>query len=945
MCMHVSAGDVCCVVSYDTTMGYVMLPDGSTLAQYDSVCGYETDSVLLTAQAKPGFKFEGWSDQNTDNPRTVSFGDYLEKLAPMFSEIPTYCADIWVEGYGGMIISEDGDTLAYTSNSTYGADVKSLCRYEGDSAVIKVITFDNYRMNGWQDGSMNTTRTIYFGSDMDSYGVSFDTIMEFCMPVSYDQKAGSLVDNAGNVYNSGDSICGLNTDSITLRFVANRGYEFSYWFDQSTDSVITIAYDMYDVNVYTDSIEAICIYPSVKGMGYVLTADGDTLARPNYNPMPTCGYEGETVTLTAVPASGYAFKGWMGAFDSDNMTSATITLPYGQAADVVAVFDSIMEFCMPVSYDQKAGSLVDNAGNVYDPGDSICGLNTDSITLRFVANRGYEFSYWFDQSTDSVITIAYEQLEINVHTDSLNQVCVYPYISDAVGGIILSAEGDTLAQPDYNPMPLCGYAGEEVTFVAVPSSNYKFSGWQTLSTTSEITETSATITLTLSEDMSINAVFDSIVTECISVSVFPDSSYGYVISSTGELGNGEQVCGLSGDSLTLTAVAKDGFVFAGWSNQSSSETIRLVYGDEDGFIYAMFAPDSVVVNAVASKDGLGTVEGSGTYAIGDTVMLVAHAGRTSAFKQWSDGETSNVRTVVVTKNLPTFEAEFVEISNTQTVSSELSDCTPSVDGSTEWNLVSTTEMVATLALDGFVDSLHLDYLALNSYVDVVVTDDEEQTMYFAFFADSTMKEYLGSYSVSYVDGYPQLEKLSNNPLDWIVYASDPTTKTLESSLVIPAGSKFMAIGLQNTKATSVAELSNSFSNLSMNLGILTFDLDVESNDETLGSVTGKGEYLGGDTVRIEATPTEGNVFIKWSDGDTNASRVVSVTDDMLYTAYFGVETSVETVANAADGLVNVYTASGVLVRANVEAADAVKGLKKGVYVVGNKKVVVLTDAE
>ena len=780
MCMHVSAGDVCCVVSYDTTMGYVMLPDGSTLAQYDSVCGYETDSVLLTAQAKPGFKFEGWSDQNTDNPRTVSFGDYLEKLAPMFSEIPTYCADIWVEGYGGMIISEDGDTLAYTSNSTYGADVKSLCRYEGDSAVIKVITFDNYRMNGWQDGSMNTTRTIYFGSDMDSYGVSFDTIMEFCMPVSYDQKAGSLVDNAGNVYNSGDSICGLNTDSITL---------------------------------------------------------------------------------------------------------------------------------------------------------------------RFVANRGYEFSYWFDQSTDSVITIAYEQLEINVYTDSLNQVCVYPYISDAVGGIILSAEGDTLAQPDYNPMPLCGYAGEEVTFVAVPSSNYKFSGWQTLSTTSEITETSATITLTLSEDMSINAVFDSIVTECISVSVLPDSSYGYVISSTGELGNGEQVCGLSGDSLTLTAVAKDGFVFAGWSNQSSSETIRLVYGDEDGFIYAMFAPDSVVVNAVASKDGLGTVEGSGTYAIGDTVMLVAHAGRTSAFKQWSDGETSNVRTVVVTKNLPTFEAEFVEISNTQTVSSELSDCTPSVDGSTEWNLVSTTEMVATLALDGFVDSLHLDYLALNSYVDVVVTDDEEQTMYFAFFADSTMNEYLGSYSVSYVDGYPQLEKLSNNPLDWIVYASDPTTKTLESSLVIPAGSKFMAIGLQNTKATSVAELSNSFSNLSMNLGILTFDLDVESNDETLGSVTGKGEYLGGDTVRIEATPTEGNVFIKWSDGDTNASRVVSVTDDMLYTAYFGVETSVETVANAADGLVNVYTASGVLVRANVEAADAVKGLKKGVYVVGNKKVVVLTDAE
>lgn len=38
--------------------------------------------------------------------------------------------------------------------------------------------------------------------------------------------------------------------------------------------------------------------------------------------------------------------------------------------------------------------------------------------------------------------------------------------------------------------------------------------------------------------------------------------------------------------------------------------------------------------------------------------------------------------------------------------------------------------------------------------------------------------------------------------------------------------------------------------------------------------------------------------------------------------------------------VNVYTTDGVLVRKHVDASKATAGLKKGVYVIGNKKVLV-----
>ena len=37
-------------------------------------------------------------------------------------------------------------------------------------------------------------------------------------------------------------------------------------------------------------------------------------------------------------------------------------------------------------------------------------------------------------------------------------------------------------------------------------------------------------------------------------------------------------------------------------------------------------------------------------------------------------------------------------------------------------------------------------------------------------------------------------------------------------------------------------------------------------------------------------------------------------------------------------MVNVYTVGGVLLKSNVKAADALEGLPKGAYIVGNKKV-------
>lgn len=53
-----------------------------------------------------------------------------------------------------------------------------------------------------------------------------------------------------------------------------------------------------------------------------------------------------------------------------------------------------------------------------------------------------------------------------------------------------------------------------------------------------------------------------------------------------------------------------------------------------------------------------------------------------------------------------------------------------------------------------------------------------------------------------------------------------------------------------------------------------------------GTVTGGGTYESGTTATLTATPNSGYKFVKWSDGDTNATRTVTVTADASYTAEF-----------------------------------------------------------
>lgn len=57
-----------------------------------------------------------------------------------------------------------------------------------------------------------------------------------------------------------------------------------------------------------------------------------------------------------------------------------------------------------------------------------------------------------------------------------------------------------------------------------------------------------------------------------------------------------------------------------------------------------------------------------------------------------------------------------------------------------------------------------------------------------------------------------------------------------------------------------------------------------------GTVSGAGQYDAGTEAKISATPNSGYAFDRWSDGDTNTSRYITMNSSKTFTAYFAEHT-------------------------------------------------------
>lgn len=80
-----------------------------------------------------------------------------------------------------------------------------------------------------------------------------------------------------------------------------------------------------------------------------------------------------------------------------------------------------------------------------------------------------------------------------------------------------------------------------------------------------------------------------------------------------------------------------------------------------------------------------------------------------------------------------------------------------------------------------------------------------------------------------------------------------------------------------------------------------YTISVTSANTDQGTVSGGGTYSEGSRVNISATPKAGYQFDKWNDGNTSATRTVSVSQDESFVAQFKVADSTEPGGTGGDG--------------------------------------------
>ncbi len=455
----------------------------------------------------------------------------LSQYAGDTIKIAFYCQSLWsggdndlhidnilVAGAADTTVTPATDSLTVTlavNDATMGTTTPAPGTYtffEGDNAIASATANSGYHFVQWMlvagtytdsmtnnpismtvDSTMlgmNVTLTAIFAAD--STPVGGDTTYTVTLLVN-DTNMGSAMSSADE-YNAGDV--------AVVMALSNPGYRFVNWTEGatvvSTDNPysFTVTSDItLTANFEADSASSADSLTVITGvndatMGTVTPAPG----------IHRYGL-GEVYTVTATPADGYFFAGWVYTinFAGFNITDTLYDIPstlsdtvyesdLGMTLSFTALFtaDSIPSFnadSIAITYavnDASMGTINPAPGTYYY-------AETDSIHVIATPFDGYQFVGWAMQSTFfgyTYDTIVYTTE--NVFNESLEDMggavitLTALFASDTVGPqptmytVTLSTNNATMGSVSGAGV----YAeGSTVTITATPNEGYSFVGW------------------------------------------------------------------------------------------------------------------------------------------------------------------------------------------------------------------------------------------------------------------------------------------------------------------------------------------------------------------------------------------------------------------------------------------------------------------------------------
>jgi len=338
---------------------------------------------------------------------------------------------------------------------------------------------------------------------------------------------------------------------------------------------------------------------------------------------------------------------------------------------------------------------------------------------------------------------------------------------------------------------------------------------------------------------------------------------------------------------TVTFVEENGFTYNG--RPARRAKIHIVaedyttYKDYYVIVYALNDdPSYYTLTATANPTAGGSVTMSpagGTYIEGSSVQLTATANTGYNFTQWSDGVTTNTRTVTVNADA-SYEAQFALQQFTVTT-----NVTPteggSVTGGGPYDYGSTATLTAT-ANPGYE---FVEWNDHNTNASRIVTVTENVT-YTATFQ-------LQSYNVTVNVDDPSHGTVSGGGS--YIHGTEATVQAY------PAEDYHFLRWSDGTTTNpytfTVTEPKSLVAYFEMD-EITYYTVTVVSANNTMGTVTGTGSVREGRTTQISATANTGYHFTQWQDGNTDNPRTITVNGNVTYTASFAPNTYTITALSA-----------------------------------------------
>ena len=506
----------------------------------------------------------------------------------------------------GAYYSNTYHTITVDPNITHGT-----VRLDGNKTSGKYRQGDKVTVTFVADEGYHLTEITGIGQDYVFSGNTFTFSMlnkDFTISATFEKNQSYSVAFAVSPAGSGtvDFVQDSVTKLVTATATAYEGFEFIGWYEKGSEELLC------DTPAYVFGITHSTTYVArFKALGYRvyvsgLEENGTVSTEKQYYKA------GETVRIIATPDEGYMVNHYYwGALDSTGhgtmspMEEDSFTMP----DSIVAISASFVKaYIITVTGNNSA---VTGAGQYKE---------NSFVTLNAGQKEGYVFCGWKENGTIVSTDATYRFWATANRTLEAVYVPVYSVTYDG--------------EPEHGTVTGCGTGkeGDKVVLTATPDPGYHFVSWR-LTTPGGMTKTSTAnpYTFTLNVDYTVTATFAPN-ENTITATASPEA--GGTVTGAGKY--------LTGETVTLTAVAKEGYTFTCWKKNGTQVSTNANYtftAAENGAYTAFFEINKYTVSVSANPAAGGTVTGSGTYNWGSSVQVKATPAEGYKFVKWTENGT------------------------------------------------------------------------------------------------------------------------------------------------------------------------------------------------------------------------------------------------------------------------------------------------------------------